>query len=156
PRTFLTQGLLSGFAMAAGYGIGAFGAWLWTWMQLPPRSGRLMRIVNLATMAGCAIVAVVSLRQAAPWQNSIGQLMQLEPVETAYPLEVALIALAAFAALIALAWLFGRTLRLVATRVSRVLPARVSTVVGVVAAVVLFWLVIDGILYRAFLSAAEA
>lgn len=156
PRTFLTQGLLSGCCLAAGYGIGAFGAWLWAYLEFAELSGRLRRVANLTMATGGAIVAVASLSQAARWQNSIRALMQLEPIDTAHPLAISLIALVVFAALIALARLFGLTLRLVATMVRRFLPVRVANVVGVVAAVVLFWLVINGALFRAFLNAAEA
>lgn len=34
PRNFLTQGVLSGSALAAGYGIGVFGGWLWAYLEL--------------------------------------------------------------------------------------------------------------------------
>src|ERR1700730_5405245 len=33
PRSFLTQGVLSGCSLAAGYGIGVFGRWLWAYME---------------------------------------------------------------------------------------------------------------------------
>src|SRR5262245_11584278 len=148
PRSFLAQGVLSGFSLAAGYGIGVCGRWLWAYMELPQPKGRLRRAATLAAASGCAAVAVISLRQAARWQNSIRALMQVEPVDTAHPLEIALIALAVFAILVALAQLFQLTLRFVAIGVSRFLPRRVSHVIGVVAAVALFWSVINGVLFR--------
>ena len=156
PRTFLTQGVLSGFSLAAGYGIGLSGAWLWAYMELAQLNGRFLRVARLAAATACAFVAVIFLWQAARWQNSIRELMALEPVDTAHPLEVSLIALAVFAILIAFARFFRLTLRFVSTRVNRFLPTRVSNVIGVVAAVALFWLVINGVLFRAFLSVAEA
>ena len=156
PRTFVTQGLLSGVCLGAGYGIGAFGGWLWTWMALMRPDGRFMRGVTLVAAAGCAIVAIVSLRHAAEWQNSIRALMGLAPVDTAHPLKVSLIALAVFAILIVLARFFRVTIRLVATGANRFLPARVSRVVGVIAAAALFWAAFNGILFRAALRAAEA
>ncbi|MBO0738427.1 MAG: alpha/beta-hydrolase family protein, partial [Alphaproteobacteria bacterium] len=156
PRTFLTQGVLSGCSLAAGYGIGVFGAWLWVYMELVPLNGRFPRLAKLAATTGCAIVSVISLWQAAEWQNSIRELMGLEPVDTAHPIEVLLIALTVFAILIALARLFRLTLRFVSTRVNRFLPGRMSRVIGAVAAVALFWLVINGVLFRAFLRVAEA
>jgi uncharacterized membrane protein len=66
--------------------------------------------------AGCAVVAVVFLWQATQWQNSIRVLMDLKPVETAHPLEVALIALAVFAVLMTLARFFKVTLHFVAAK----------------------------------------
>ena len=82
--------------------------------------------------------------------------MELEPVDTGYPIEVIPIALVVFAILIALARLFRWTLRLVSTTAGRFLPARLSNSIGVIAAAALFWLVINGVLFRAFLGAAEA
>src|SRR5262245_60102614 len=77
PRSFLTQGVLSGFSLAAGYGIGVFGCWLWAYMELPQPKGRLLSIAKFAAASGCATVAVMALRHAAQWQNSIRELMQL-------------------------------------------------------------------------------
>jgi uncharacterized membrane protein len=148
--------VLSGFSLAAGYGIGVFGRWLWEYMELPQPKGGLRRVVKLTAATGCAVVAVVFLFQAARWQNSIRELMDLEPVDTAHPLEVALIAVAVFAILMALARLFDLTLRFVAIRANRLLPRRVSNVIGVIAAVALFWSVISGVLLRAALRVADA
>src|SRR5215472_14363665 len=97
PRSFLTQGVLSGCSLAAGYGIGVFGRWLWAYMEFPQPKDRLLRIAEFAATTGCAAVAVIFLWQAARWQNSIRELMKLKPVDTAHPLEVAVIALVVFA-----------------------------------------------------------
>lgn len=77
--------------------------------------------------------------------------MELEPVDTGYPVAASLIGVAVFAILIALARFFRLTLRCVATRVNRFLPRRVSNVVGVIAAGALFWSIINGVLFRAAL-----
>jgi uncharacterized membrane protein len=152
----LTQGVLSGCSLAAGYGIGVFGRWLWAYMELPRPNRRLLRVAKLSAATGCAVVAAIFLWQAARWQNSIRELMGLEPVYTAHPLEVALIAPSVFAILIALARLFQLTLRFVAIRVNRLLPRRVSNVIGVITAVALFWSVISGVLFRGALRVADA
>jgi Alpha/beta-hydrolase family N-terminus len=96
PRSFLTQGVLSGCSLAAGYSIGVFGRWLWAYVELPQPKGRHLRVAKLAAATCCAVVAVTFLWRAARWQNSIRELMKLEPVDTVHPLEVALIALAVF------------------------------------------------------------
>ena len=156
PRNFVTQGVLSGLSLAAGYGIGVFGHWLWTYMELPQSKDRLLRIAKLAAAIGCTVVAVVFLWRSAQWQNSIRELMQLEPVDSAYPLEVGLIALAVFAILMALACLFRLTFRFVAIRVNRLLPRRISNVIGAVVAVALFWSVISGVLFRVSLPVVDS
>ncbi|EBW2250153.1 hypothetical protein C9R18_26290, partial [Salmonella enterica subsp. enterica serovar Enteritidis] len=35
PRTYLTQGALSGICLAAGYGIGVLWRWVWIFLGLP-------------------------------------------------------------------------------------------------------------------------
>src|SRR5262245_1471712 len=152
PRSYLTQGVLSGCSLAAGYGIGVFSRWLWAYMELPQPRDR----AKLAAATGCAVVAVSSLWQAARWQNSIRELMELEPVDTALPFEAALIALAVFALLVTLARLFQLTLGFVAIRINRFLPRRMSNIIGVIAAAALFWSVISGVLLRSALGISDA
>jgi uncharacterized membrane protein len=156
PRSFLTQGVISGCALTAGYGVGVLGRWLWTYLELPQPSGRLFRIVMFSAGIGVAGLAASFLWRAADWQNSVRTLMGLKEVDTAYPLEVALVALAIFASLIALALLFRLTLRFVARGVNRVLPRRVANVIGVITALALFWSVIDGVFFRLALRVAAA
>ena len=155
PRTYLTQGIVSGFCLAVGYGLGVFGRWLWVYLQLPKLRGRLRRIIKLGAAGVCAVVLVVFLWRAAEWQNSIRELMGLDPVASAHPFWVGLIALATFAILIALGRLFQLTFRVVSARVHRVMPRRLADLIGVVAAIVLFWSVINGVLFRVALHLAE-
>jgi uncharacterized membrane protein len=156
PRSFLTQGVLSGSSFAAGYGIGVFALWLWNYMELPVPQGRVRRIFKLVALVICCLVTAASLWMAAQWQNSIRELMKLEPVTSTNQLEVGLIALAAFALAIALARLFQFTFHFVATRVHRFVSRRISNVVGLAAAIVLFWSVVNGVLFRIALHAADA
>lgn len=156
PRNFLTQGVVSGCSLTIGYGIVVFGRWLWAYIELPQPKGRLMQVVRLTAAISCTGIALASLWQAAGWQNSIRELMEIEYVETAYPFEVALIALAVFAILLALARCFRLTLRFVVIRVNRLLPKRVSHIIGIIAALALFSSVINGLLFRVTLRVADA
>ncbi|TJV28464.1 MAG: hypothetical protein E5Y18_16460, partial [Mesorhizobium sp.] len=47
PRTFVTQGVLSGCSFAAGYGLGVFGRWLADYLELPKPTGRILRAIKL-------------------------------------------------------------------------------------------------------------
>jgi uncharacterized membrane protein len=156
PRTYLTQGILSGCSLAAGYGFGVLGHWLWDYLELPKPEARVLRIVQSAAIGVCALVGIVFLWRAAAWQNSIRELMDLEPVETGHPFKVGLIALLAFAVLVAVSRLFRFTLLLVSRKLRLFVPARVSYVLATVVSAFLFWSIIDGVFFRFALRAADA
>ena len=156
PRNFITQGALSGVSLAAGYGVGIFGYWLWTYLELPRPGARTQRIVKLAAIFVFTIMAIAFLWRAADWQNTIRELMQMDPVDTAHPFRVGLIALVVFVALIAVARLFRLTVRFASARLDRIVPRRISNVIGIVIAVALFGLAIDGVIFRFALRAADA
>ncbi|OJY36938.1 MAG: hypothetical protein BGP06_13820 [Rhizobiales bacterium 65-9] len=156
PRNFATQGVLSGCALAAGYGLGVFFRWLWRYLELPEPEGRLALRGKQVAMIGCALVAALFLWRAAGWQNSIRALMGMTPVDTAHPLEVGAIALLAFAILLLLARLFRVILQFAARRARSVAPRRVSNVVGAAIAIAVFWAAIDGVLFRFALRAADS
>jgi uncharacterized membrane protein len=156
PRNYLTQGVLSGCSLAAGYGIGVFLHWLWRYMELPEPKARLRRNIKIVAALACAIVGVVFLRRATEWQNSIREVMELEPVASAHPLEVGLIALVTFIIVIALARLFRLTLVFISEWLNGYVPRRISYVIGSTVAALLFWSIADGILFRYALRAADS
>ncbi|SDI49541.1 Alpha/beta-hydrolase family protein [Mesorhizobium muleiense] len=156
PRTFVTQGVLSGCSFAAGYGLGVFGRWLADYLELPKPTGRILQAIKLVAAATCILVAVAFLCQASEWQNSIRQLMRLEPVDTAHPLKIGLIALLTFVLLILLARLFQVTFLFTSRMLGRIVPKRVSYVIGIAAAAALFWTVVNGVFFRVALHAADS
>jgi hypothetical protein len=76
------QGVLSGCSLAAGYGC----------LELPKPSDRTLLIIKPVATSLFALIAGAFLWRASEWQSSIRNLMGLEPVVTAHPLEVGLIA----------------------------------------------------------------
>ncbi|CAN7560382.1 alpha/beta hydrolase [Aminobacter sp. LjRoot7] len=148
PRNYLTQGVLSGLSAAVGYGCGFFLRWLWRYLELPELRARILIAGKLVAAIACGIVGLAFLWQASEWQNSIRRLMQLDPVDTAHPLEVGAIALVTFVVLVALGRLFKLTLVFVSEKLRRFVPTRVSYVIGTTIAVFLFWSVADGIIFR--------
>jgi uncharacterized membrane protein len=156
PRTFMMQGVLSGLSAAVGYGIGVFGGWLWAYLELPAPKNRVLLVTKLAAALACGAIAMAFLWQASAWQNSIRTLMGVEPVETARPLEVGLIAALTFVILLVLARLFRLTLDFISRWLQRFVPRRVSYVIGTAIAVTLFWSIADGVLFRLGLRAADA
>lgn len=156
PRSFLLQGVLSGCSLAAGYGIGVFVRWLWSRLELPKPGRRTDLFLKAAAAVVFAVVAVRFLWKAAEWQNSIRSLMGMEPVDTAHPFEVGLIALLVFFVLIGIARLFNLLFGLLSRRIGGFASRPVANIVGAVVAVTLFWSVIDGVLLRAGLRVADS
>lgn len=156
PRTFLTQGVLSGVCFAVGYGIGALATLVWAYLELPMPAGRFWRGVKLLAAAACVVVVLVFLWRTAEWQNSIRTLMKLAPVETGHPFKVGLIALATFVVVIVFARLFALAWRLISRALLRVAPRRVASLVGGLIALVLFWTAVEGVLFRSALHAMDS
>ena len=156
PRTYLTQGMLSGVAMACGYGLGALFSALWFWLELPEPKDRLRRWIMIAAGGLSGIVVLVFLWRTAEWQNSIRTLMHLPPIETAHPFYVGLIALLVFLVLFGLGRLFAFLVRLFARTSRRAAPRRLSYVIGTALAATLFWTLADGLLLRFVLHTADS
>ncbi len=155
PRPFVVQGIISGLSFTAGYGLGYAGYWLWAYLEFPFPGPRLERAVKIAATAVCVLVATVFLRQAWEWQNSVRVLMELEEVSGIRPFSIALIALAVFGILLFLVRLFHWTFLFLRRRLQPFLPRRVSNVMGIVAALGLFWALVDGVIFTLGLRAAD-
>ncbi|MEX2047968.1 MAG: alpha/beta-hydrolase family protein [Gemmatimonadota bacterium] len=156
PRPYVMQGLISGFALAAGYGIGVTCRWLWSYLGLPLPRDRVQRITLWVATTVCLATAFLFLREASEWQNSIRELMELEPVDSARPFGVGAIAALVFVILLGIGRLFQLTFRLVSRRLGRRIPHRVASVLGMFVSVTIFWSVIDGVLFRFVLAVADA
>ena len=156
PRTYVTQGALSGTSAALGYGIGVLFRWLWRYLELPvPHGTKLIRTkVGLAAL--CAVVLAAFLWKTTDWQNSVLKVMQQAPVKSAYPLRVCLVAALTFLPLVALGHGFGLVVRVVATWTRRFVPRRVANVVGAAVALVLFWSIANGVVFRVALHMIDA
>lgn len=156
PRPVIAQGVVSGLSLAAGYGVGVLVKWLWAYLELPMLRGRARRVMILLAAAVCALIAIVFLRQASDWQDSIRVLMDLEPVENTRALVVGGIAILLFSALLLVAKAFRVTFQSLSLRFRRFIPRRVANVIGGLIAVVLFWSLIEGLLFSYVLRAADA
>lgn len=156
PRTYLTQGVLAGACFALGYGIGVFWRWLWAYLELPEPGEKLRFHANTVIAVLCALVALYFLWNTAAWQNSIRQLMQMEPVTSAHPIKLTFIALVTFVALLALARFFREVAYFVTARIRRFVPRRVANVIGAALAILLFWLLANDMVFRLALEAADS
>ncbi len=155
PRDDNIQGVLSGLAMAAGYGVGIGAVWLWNYLQLPTAGSRAQRIIQAIAAVLCGILAVSFLLQASQWQNNVRALMGLDEVPGVRALWVGLIALTVFLLLLLIGKMFHQLFLLLSRKLQRVVPPRISHFGGFVLALWLVWAIVDGVLASFALRSAD-
>ncbi|MBW0366457.1 alpha/beta hydrolase [Ensifer adhaerens] len=156
PRPYVVQAVISGLSLSAGYAIGVLLRWLWSLLDLPEIRGRTGLTVKVLAALGCTAVALAFLWRTAYWQNTVRQIMGLDPVESAEPFKLGLIAALVFVAIVLIARLFRLTFRFLTRRFEHVLTRPLAKVAAVVAAVALFWSAVDGVIFRFALHAADS
>ncbi len=122
PRSFLLQGVLGGVCFAIGYGLGVLAREIWAWLELPFPNDRLARTLTWAAAAVAAAIVLSFLWKATGWQNSIRLRMDMPPVESARPIEVAAIAAVVFFLMAMLGRLFARTFSIARRFIGRYVP----------------------------------
>lgn len=147
---------MSGIALAVGYGIGVFVDWMWIYLELPKPKGKLQFILSLLTLGGTVALAFAFLLRATIWQNSIRELMEMDGVATAYPIRLTAIAVIFGLILVAGARMLGWCFRQVDARIRRLVPRRVSYVLSSIVVGYLLILIVNGVLMRNLLKAADA
>ncbi|NEI69212.1 hypothetical protein GR212_06455 [Rhizobium lusitanum] len=155
PRSYLVQGALSGISAGVGYMIGTTLTWLWIYLQLPVPKGSL-RPARWSIGIACLILCLAALWHATSWQNSIRILWKMPPIASADPYWLAAVAAATFLVALIVGRLFRIACLLFSQWLSRMVPSRLSKVIGVLLAVALFWSIGQGILLRLALDAADA
>lgn len=155
PRHFLVQGLLSGCVFAAGYGIGIFLEWLWTFMGLKPSRRRWVRYAQWTMIGIGAALAFICLWLSTGWQNSIRAVMDMPSVESNQPIYVVAIAIVPALILIALGTLIVSGVRLVSGWLRLIIPPRVALVGGIIVVMIVTNITVNGVLGRWAFAAAD-
>ena len=156
PRAAVLQGALSGLTLAIGYCVGVFGCWLWSYLELPNFWRTHARIVRSVAVTICLLVASYFLLQAMAWQNSIRELMEMEPLDGRQPFTVGSLALLVFLALMFLGRAFQVMFRFFSRRLASRIPRRIANALGVFLGVLIFWSAIEGVLFRQGLRIADS
>ncbi|WP_367184966.1 alpha/beta-hydrolase N-terminal domain-containing protein [Nitratireductor sp.] len=146
PRSVEVQGVLGGVAFSAGYGIGVLLVATWRYLQLPSVDKGLLRLTRLVLSLISLIVIVVGLYNSAAWQNSVRGVLNMEPVDSAYPVSVIIIAILTFAFLFLLARGIIALGRAVANRLDKFLPRRVSIIAGAAVTLIVVATLANGLL----------
>jgi uncharacterized membrane protein len=155
PRSEFLQGVIAGLSLTAGYAVGVFGHWLWTCLELPKPNRKTQFYLRLSAAVVCGVTAAAFLWQASGWQNSIRSLMAMEETAAVQPLAVGAVALLLFVGLLLVARLFRQTWRFLSLRLQHFIPRRISQVLGLLVALILFWSLINGVILRLALRAAD-
>ena len=156
PRNYLAQGLLSGFAMAVGYGLAMVIVWAYEFMQLRRSTGKVARVFRWCSAATSATIFVTFTWRMAFWQNSIRELMGMERLQSAYPYRVAGIAIVVSILIVATARLFLRSGFYVSERLERVLPRRLARMTGFSIVVVLGLFLTNDVIAVKLLDSADS
>lgn len=156
PRDYVLQGALSGICFTAGYLTGTILVWIWRYLELPPLPRQIARAsLGLAAIV-CAGVVAVFLWKFAEWQNITRDLMRMEPVESGRPLEVGLIALIVFVALLLIGRVILKLQAGISGRLRNIMPRRVANLFGLVIVGWIIWAAADGLLFRFALRAVDS
>jgi uncharacterized membrane protein len=149
------QGVLSGFCLAAGYGLGVALRALWLALQLPVPADRTRRAGQILAILLCAGLAALALWQASEWQNTLRALMDMPLVDGARVLLLASLTLVVFVVLLVIGRLFGLSVRLLTARLGRLVPGPVAAITGLVLTALLFWMIGNGVIVRQALKAFD-
>lgn len=156
PRNFIVQGVLSGVVFSAGYIIGRFVHWLWTFMEFKELSGRLAKVSTVGLFSILIGLSLFFLAQIIVWQNSIRFQMEMIPIESAYPVRLSCIAILTALTII----LSLRLFRLVGQKsvniINRYLPRRIAVVVGSTFLVLFSLSFVDGIIIKNVLHVMDS
>ena len=155
PRSYLVQGLLSGISAGVGYMIGTALTWLWIYLQLPVPK-RSLKLARWSIGIACLLLCLAALWHATFWQNSIRILWKMPPIASADPYWLAAVAAVTFLIALIVGRLFRVASLLFSQWLARVVPRRLSKVIGALIAVALFWSIGQGILLRFALDTADA
>ncbi|TWT52971.1 hypothetical protein Pla22_05990 [Rubripirellula amarantea] len=156
PRTYLVQGILSGFALAIGYSIGVVLVWMYQFFELRKPTGRTQVIAKRITTAVVVVLFIGFIWRMTFWQNSIRQLMGIEDLETTYPYRTAAIAIVFGAILVAFARLFVAASAFVARKLNRVFPEKVAKLVAFISVGLLVMFLTNDVVAKSLLSAADS
>ena len=148
PRSWFFQGLISGAALAVGYGVGTFGSFATRWLferdvlvKAKPHAWRVLYVASI-------VIIGVFLALGEAWQNELRTLVQVEPKEQAYVLRVLVLAILVGIGCVRLGRRVRRLYNWLLVRVDKLMPRRIS----VAASFVVMFMFISWVISGAFVG----
>lgn len=117
-------------------------------MGLKELKGRIARIVIWVMLILLTLISCYTLSRMKTWQNSIRILMEMEPIESAYPFTVLWVAIVTALVVILLVYLILFAATRVVRMLNRFLPRRVAIVLGVTVFVLFLSSFADGVIFK--------
>lgn len=156
PRAWYLQGLATGISVALGYGVGCFAAWIVRSCGVEPAwSARTRRIGWWILGVAAVILVPVFLVLGAVWQNYVRDLVGLEHTNQGNILLVFLIAVAVWFVLLEAGRGIRKGTRKLTDLARRLVPRPAANVAGLLVAVVIAVLVVNGALYKGLIAFAN-
>ena len=156
PRGGAVQGVASAITLMIGYGIGAGAQSLWTYLGIPSITGRARTIVLAIIFVFVGLTVVGGVWRQVGWQNEIRTLFGMEPVSPAAWPTIIIVAAIVSAVILIVSRSLRKLFAFVGWQLGRFLPRRVAVVLGAVALLIVFWLLISGVLVNGFFSFANS
>ena len=154
PRAPELQGVLGGVVAGIGYmlWVGVAAGVFWLGQRTP---STLSRPVQVLIFGASGVLVGLCLWTGMDWQNSIHEAWGLPLLEGSAPVRVALLAGTVFGVLL----LVGKGFLILAERwqrrSQRILPPRLSRAIGIIAALMIFAALIDGVALRGVLRTVD-
>jgi uncharacterized membrane protein len=160
PRSWLTQGLVSGLCALSGYGIGVLLGWVVRSLDVQHRLPGALRTHGRRTvLLGSAVVIPVLLVLGVDWQHDARRAIGAAPSSVGPGWLFVLVPLVAVVLFVPVLGFF-RWLRRISHRltslISRRVPASVARVVATVAVVALTWGIFSGVVWERILDGLNA
>lgn len=149
PRGPLVQGILGGIVIALGYLLGKIVDLVWRAADLPRLRGKAALTANLVLAAATLLFILWTATSSLKWQNELRIKMGLEPAEAQHLVTILVSATLTFVVAYLIGALVVALFRWIRSRFYRFMPARRANVLGVVAVILILFVVTrDGILDR--------
>jgi len=155
PRTGLFQGVVSGITIAIGYGLGALGQWLWVYLEIPTLQGKARMLSGRVIVAVLGLFVIFTMWHHVGWQNELRELFGMDPISPVVWFVIIAVAVPVAALLIIIARALGRLFFLFARWLDKVLPYKLSRLLGAVALGLFVWLIFTGVIENGFFAAAN-
>ena len=155
PRTPMFQGVVSGVTVVVGYGVGTGLHWLWRFLQIPPLTGRLGRVVRWVSIGLVAAIVLSSIWDHVGWQNDVRDVFGMDPVSPIRWLPVSLFTILVAAILLILSRSIWKLYGLLSRWLSKWLPERSAIALGIVVLGAFMYLLVSGVLINGFFEGAN-